>query len=172
MNMKLNQINLSVTLKTAVLLLTCMLFIANIHAQDKSKLTPAYKGVVEFATGGFGGYNAPKTGDSILVYLNKSDKITIKIFPSGHQNQLRTLSMLYEESKLIKKEQYYDIVSFDKKVATDSYSFKYESTHNGGDTHSIQLVVMGDGDIACIYLQDESSGFIYDMLMGNLVKTK
>src|SRR6476660_5592523 len=105
-----------------LLLIPFALLLTPIHAQTPAK--PSYTGVVKFASGGFDGYDPPKKGDSVLVYITDGKQISFEVLSGSSDNRfrLRHLDIVFKDLILTKKAEYKNIVSIDKEVPTGNYN--------------------------------------------------
>jgi hypothetical protein len=134
-----------------------------------------YTGIIEYTTGGFDGYDYPKIGDSVLVYIEDNKLISLTVFPPNERNSSRHLNISFKNLKLVKKKEYVDIVAIDKLVPTGNYDmkFSYGKDYKDGNNCTVNLSHFGNGSFANITLIEEENGLrINNLLIANLVKMK
>lgn len=141
--------------------------------QPKSPEKPAYVGVVDYAKGSFGGYNAPQKGDSVYVYTDYQ-KISFRVFSADPKDTDRTFWIDFKSLKLLKKKEYGNIVSPTKTIPTGNYDMKFSDAGKKNFTvHLISLNHYGDGNTADMNILGEHDGHrLDDICVARLLKVK
>lgn len=145
---------------------------ASVDKQEKQK--PVYGGKIEFAKGGFGGYNYPQQDDSVLVYITDSTQIRLKVFSSkDKQMPARDLHINFNDLKLLKRKEYQEIVSMDKRIATNNYDMKFSSASKTNYSSTVSITHYSNGSVADLTVMVEKDGLqIYDLFLAKLTKFK
>lgn len=156
-------------------LLLCSIFaITLLAAQNPAK--PNYGGIVIYASGGFGGYDAPQKEDSVLVYITDGKHINFEIMTGRSASKMRHTDITFKQLFMAKKAEYKNIITPDKIVPTGNYdmNFSYPGDTRGSSFYKINLTHFGDGNTATLTVIDENrdEARINYILIVNLVKIK
>jgi hypothetical protein len=152
-----------------IFLLSLMFSVA--YSQSNS-VKPSYAGHIEYTKGNFGSYNYPAKRDSILVYL-KDSTINFVVFYKEISKH-RDLEISSAHFQMASKNEYNDILTINKIVATGNYDMKFIATHPGDNTYCIlYLTHFGDGSTADLTLTVETGRTrLNDIFVASLVKLK
>lgn len=151
-----------------------LIFIETKSQTQKSETKVSYAGIVKYSEGGFGGYDYPKSGDSIIVDIESSKRITLTVFPGAERSYFRHLDISFKNLVLNKKKEYVEIVTPDKSEPTGNYDmeFSYEDSWKGGNNYMINLNHYGLKDAELVIMGRTGEIRITDILIANLVKLK
>lgn len=159
----------------SAVLLCSLGFSGSLSAQSQLSVHSLYAGVVTYASGGFGGYDAPQKGDSLFVYSPAKDKISFKVITHGSK-MMRNIDITFGQLVLLKKQEYKNIVAFNKEVPTGNYdmNFSYPADSKSSSFYTVNITHFGSGATATITIIDEDrEGARYDdILIADLVKTQ
>ena len=154
------------------ILLFFLLCTVELFAQGKLLGKPSYAGVVEFAGGGFGGYNYPVKGDSVLVYTDY-EKIDFRVFSAKDKGPDRDLHFYLKYLKLVAKKEFLHIESIDRSIPTGKYDMKFIAEQPGGSKYTIYLTHYSDGTSAELNILGENEGTRLDNIcLVKLVRIK
>ena len=160
------------------LLIFSTLFITpKINWAQKTIPKACYGGIVEYTSGGFGSFNYPIKGDSILISIEDGTKINFKIFPKKEIDRPRVLELSFDFFLLVKKEMYFDLPVPGKRIPTRNYDMKFaykKEFQNGGSNYTVYLTHFGDGAIADLTVIDEGYGGtrINNLLRAKIIRLK
>jgi hypothetical protein len=160
--------------RTFLILLICLGHV-KIQGQAKKSVTvkPLYTGTVEYSSGGFGGYDYPTEGDSVLVYTEGDNLTALTVFRK-EKKEPRHLDISFRDLILIRKKEYIEIIAPGKSAATGSYDmkFSYGQKWTGGNKYTITISNFGDGTSAQIVVTGGDEIRFNDVLIAKLVKVK
>ncbi len=159
----------------SAILLYSLAFSKNVSGQGQLSVHPVYAGVVTFASAGLDGYDAPQKGDSVFVYSPQKDKISFRVVAHGFKRN-RSIDISFNQLILLKKNEYKDMVAFNKEVATGSYDmkFSYPVDSKSSIFYTVNLTHFGNGGKATLTVIDEDreSARFNNILIADLVKVQ
>lgn len=162
----------------SLLFFTFILLHGNSKSQGFNNLKPSYAGHIDYTTGGFGTFNYPMAGDSVVLYIRDSTYIFFNVFSGKNLKAPRTLEfeINFQSLKLVKRQMYDNIISIDKTVPSGNYDVKFsnkDSKERSSSFVTVYLSHFGDGEIADLTVTIEDNGVrINDFFVAHLMKLK
>jgi hypothetical protein len=120
---------------------------------------PVYCGHIEYASGSFGGYNAPTKGDSIIVYMDDEGYMSMLVCTGNNISKPRLMDIDYRNLSIMNKKQYQYVASLDKVIKTNYFDtfYSYGAGYTGNSFYAITLTHFGIGDNADLNVMEEDN---------------